>query len=392
MAMNKEQQYLLTLCRAYLYSERITLREDIDYEKLYVLAKSHNLTAICFCVIKNCANKAIVDAGLYKKFEDVFFETVFRFEEQTKIIEDIRSLLTAADCDFVLFKGSEIRNYFPVAQARAMGDIDVLIPQDKRDSVKNLLCKNGYKIKNSNGPVYDYVKSNTLIEVHTKIVSGKVGNSNAEKFFENAIEHICKNDRHTLEKNYNFAYLLTHIAHHFWFYGAGIKMILDLAVLQKKYSISFDTVLGYMEEIGLADFSKVILTVCYKWFGVGKDFGCSTQNAEQFLVSFGAFGNLNRNKAAVAQRKELESGKNTSKAKTALHLLFPPYDKIKNIPYIRFIENRPWLLPAAWIYRILYNIIHRNKLVSDVASGLAKQETSEQAEYELKFFEEIGLL
>lgn len=392
MNMNKEQQYLVTLCRAYLYGEKVTLREDIDYEKLYVLAKSHNLSAICFCVIKNSTNRNIINTDIYKKFEDIFFETIFRFDEQSKVIDEIVTLLTDADCDYVLFKGSEIRNYFPVAQVRAMGDIDILIPQDKRDSVKNLLCENGYTIKNSNGPVYDYIKNNTLIEIHTKIVSGKVGNSNAENFFENAFEHISENDRHRLDENYNFAYLLTHIAHHFWFYGAGIKMILDLAVMECKYNIDFDIVLAYMEKIGLAEFSKVIISVCYKWFGVGKCFDCNTQETENFLVSFGAFGNLNRNKAAVVERKELETGKKASKLKTTFNLLFPSYNKIKNIPYISFIEGRPYLLPLAWIYRIFYNIIKRKKLVSDVASNLGKKETSAQAENELKFFEEIGLL
>lgn len=390
--MNKEQQYLITLCRAYLYNEKITLRDDIDYEKLYVIAKSHNLIGICFCVIKNSADKEIVNADLYKKFEDIFYETIFRFDEQTKIINEIASLLSDSDIDYVFFKGSEIRSYFPIPQVRAMGDIDILIPQDKRDIVKNLLSKNGYKIKNSNGPVYDYVKNNTLIEVHTKIVSGKIGNSNAEKFFENAFEHIAENDKHRLDENYNFAYLITHIAHHFWFYGAGIKMILDLAVTQNKYNIDFDIVLAYMREIGLYDFSKTIITVCCKWFGIGKDFGCDTENTEKFLVSFGAFGNMNRNKAAVVERKELEEGKKSSHIKTVLSLLFPSYNKIKNIPYISFIEGRPYLLPLAWIYRIFYNLIKRQRLVSDVAANIGKKETSDQAENELIFFEEIGLL
>lgn len=390
--MNKEQQYLITLCKSYLSGEKIVLRDDIDYESLFIIAKSHNLAAICHCVIKNSPNKTILSEQTYKKFEDIFFETVYRYNEQSTIIDELGNLLSGKQVEYVYFKGSEIKNYFPIPQVRAMGDIDILITPDKRDFVKKLLCENGYKIKNSNGPVYDYTKLNTLIEVHTKIVSGKIGNSNAENFFENAIEHISEQDIHRLDENYNFAYLLTHIAHHFWFYGAGVKMILDLAAMQNRYNIDFDKVLSYMKEIGLDTFSKIIISICFKWFGVGKDFGAETIRTESFLVSFGAFGNINRNKAAVVERKELETGKKTSSIKIKFRLLFPPYNKIKNIPYISFIEGRPYLLPLAWLYRIFYNLIKRRQLVSDVAIHLGKKKTSDQAVGELKFFEEIGLL
>ena len=75
-----------------------------------------------------------------------------------------------------------------------------------------------------------------------------------------------------------------------------------------------------------------------------------------------------------------------------LRLLFPPYNKMKNIPYIKFIENRPWLLPIAWIYRLFYNLKHRRNLVADANNGLGSRQVTAQAENELEYFKEIGLL
>ena len=66
---------------------------------------------------------------------------------------------------------------------------------------------------------------------------------------------------------------------------------------------------GYLDELGLEDFSKVLLTLCYKWFGVGEDYNSDVSQTEEFLLSFGAFGNAGRNKAAVVRRKALEQGK-----------------------------------------------------------------------------------
>lgn len=113
---------------------------------------------------------------------------------------------------------------------------------------------------------------------------------------------------------------------------------------------------------------------------------------EEFLSSFGAFGNANRNTAAVVERKELENGKKPSKFKTKLRLLFPSYKKMKDLPYIKFINGRPWLVPLAWICRIFYNLKHRRDFVASTVAKIGTAESSEAARRELDYFKEIGLL
>lgn len=391
--MKKEEKYLISLCSAYLHRQSVQLDEDIDYSRLYSLCQEHNLIAIAFCVIKNSSNKNIIPDPVFKEFENGFYETIFRYDMQTKVIETLDDILNKSNIKHAFFKGAEIRECYPVPEARAMSDIDILIEQDNRDRVKSLLLSNGFEIKNSNGPVYDYCKDGVLVEMHTKIVSGKVGSSNAEKCFLDAIDHTeFKGSRGTLDSSYHLAYLITHIAHHFWFYGAGIKMILDLAVFQSAFQIDYNKVFDKMDEIGLGDFSKVILSVCKKWFGVGQVFEDDTDKTEEFITSFGAFGNANRNKAAVIERKELEEGKKNSAVLTRLRLLFPSYSKLKNIPYISFIEGRPWLVPLAWIYRIFYNLRYRKNILLEAASAIGSDEANTEAKKELSYFEEIGLL
>lgn len=391
--MKNEEKYLIALCSNYLNGQTVQLDESIDYSRLFSVCQEHNLIAVAFCVIKNSPNKDIVPDNVYKDFEDVFYETIIRYDMQTKVIICLDDILNRHNIRHVFFKGAEIRDSYPVPETRAMSDIDILIEQNSRDKVKDLLLSNGFELKNSNGPVYDYCKDGVLIEMHTKIVSGKVGSSNAEGCFLDAIDNAEFNGyRGTLDANYHLAYLITHIAHHFWFYGAGIKMILDLAVFQSAFEIDYNKVTAKMEDIGLADFSKIILTVCKKWFGVGQAFEIDTDKTEEFITSFGAFGNANRSKAAVIERKELEEGKKNSALMTRLRLLFPPYSKLKNIPYISFIEDRPWLVPIAWLYRIFYNFKYRRKFVMEAAAEIGSDESGSEAKKELSFFEEIGLI
>ena len=391
--MNKEKDYLIRLCSDYLNNKAQAPDESIDYSMLFELSNAHNLSASVFCVIKNSPNKEIIGDEVFKRFEDDFYNAVFRYSLQGSVAQDISAVLSENEIKHIFFKGIQLREYYPVPQSRVMGDIDVLIPFESREKARKALCKNGYTLVNSNGPVWDYSKNGVSVEVHTKIISGKVGSSNAEEYFLNAIEHArFEGFLGKLDNNYHFAYLLTHIAHHFWFYGAGIKLVLDLAAFMKAEKINLDEVLEIMSEMQLESFSKVILSVCNKWFGVGKDYSCDTQTTEEFLTSFGAFGNLNRNKAAVVERKELEEGKKTSRFLTKIRLLFPPYSKLKDIPYISFIEGRPYLTPIAWIYRIIYNLRHRKEFVKKATHSIGSEKTTDLARKELEYFEEIGLI
>lgn len=391
--MEQEYTYFVTLCRHFLNGETATLSAEPDYHKLYTIANSHNLSAILYCVMNTSANKEIVPTAALKRFEDDFYEAIVRYDTQLLQAERLDVLLTAQQLRHVFFKGAEIKELFPVPQARVMGDIDLLIAPEDRDKVKAALVKDGIKLVHDNGPVYDYDADGVKVEIHTKIISGKVGNSNAEQCFADAMEHAVFDGFHgTLEPDYHFAYLITHLAHHFWFYGAGVKLILDLAVMLKAFPIDLDKVLDKLQEEGLGEFARVILTVCYRWFGVGQDFGRDTAKTETFLLSFGAFGNVNRNHAAVIERKELEEGKQTSPLITRLRLLFPTYRQLKNIPYIRFIEGRPYLVPYAWVYRVVYNLKHRRSYVKRTTQQIGSDETNSAAQQELAYFKEIGLL
>lgn len=388
--MTNVQNFFIKCTRAFFEGEKTTVPSDVSLDELYEISKAQNLAAVVFSVIKDDENAK--QSKAYKMLEDCFYDSIARYDFQSAIINEIRSLLESEKIRHVFFKGAVIKEYYPVPELRSMGDIDVLIDENNRDRVKALLMDNDFELINSNGPVYDYKKDGALIEVHTKIVSGKVGSVNAEEYFSNAMQY-AKFDEYcgVLEDEYHFCYLLTHIAHHFWFYGAGVKMILDLAVFQRSKSLDYSKVFGYLNELGLEDFSKVLLTLCYKWFGVGEDYNSDVSQTEEFLLSFGAFGNAGRNKAAVVRRKALEQGKKSGLS-AKLSLLFPSYKKIKDIPYMRFIQGRPYLLVLGWIYRIYYNLRYRKTFVVQSTSTLSDDETLIQAENELQYFKEIGLL
>lgn len=386
--MNKEEKFLIKICMAYLNGSKIELECDIDPQKLFTLAKHHNLLGICHCVLADFKQKNIIAEKFFKGIENKFFDYIYIYQCQMNTLAEVGDLLTSSKIRYVLFKGAVLRNYYPVPEVRAMGDIDLLIDTDKRDAVKKLLTNSGFVCTEQNGPVYKYRKNNILLEVHTHIIS-EFGDEAFSDAFDNAVF-----DGYTgvLNDDYHFAYLISHIAHHFKFYGAGIRHILDLAVMQKNRQIDICKAMDILRPLKLDRFAEEILSVCKTWFGIGADFERNTDKTQKYLCKCGAFGSMQENKGAVIARKEIEKNSSISPFAVKLRLAFPPYEKLKNIDYIRFIDGRPWLIPYAWCYRLFYNLKHKKNFLTKSLSEIDDKKTLALAKQECDYFEEIGLL
>jgi len=391
--MNKEYKYLIELTNKYLNHEQAVLDKKIDYRQIFTIAAKHNLFGIVYCAVSDAVNTEIINPSILNFAKEKFFNLVYLGTQQTVILELLKDTLTACGIRFVLFKGAVLRSLYPVPESRIMGDIDILIDKENRKRAHNALKAAGFSCESSNGPVWDYKKNDILIEVHTAILNDSIDLKKTAQSFEDAIDRAVYNGCGGLfDDTYHFEYLIAHTAHHFRFYGAGIKLILDLAFILKYGKTDLKKALKELDDIGLGRFAREIISVCFKWYGTGVQFNQDVAKTEEFLISYGAFGGSDRNSAAVVARKDIESGKSTSSFLMKLRLAFPSYKKLKNIPYIKFINGKPWLTPLAWIYRFIYNIKNRQKFMLKTARGLNSKKTAQAAENEYEYFKEIGLL
>ena len=392
--MQDYQKYFIEILKHYINNEEITLRPDADYKQLFEFARLHNLGGVLFCAVSNAEDSAAIPAEVYSAAQESFFDLVYSANLQMQVYSLLKAALTAAQLRFVPFKGAVLRDCYPVPESRAMGDIDILIDIENRGSVRRVLKEAGFACINSNGPVWDYEKNGVKIEVHTSILHGRIGNTDAAEYFDTAIEKAEFAEGEfigALPRDYHFALLIAHAAHHFWFHGAGIRFILDFAIAIKNMGASPEAALEILEAAGLSDFARNMLSVCKKWFDIGIDFGCDTAETEDYLCGYGAFGTDGKSTGAVVARKALEEGKSSSAAGRRLALLFPSYEKMKGIPYIKFIEGRPYLTPLAWGYRFGYNLKNRRALMLKTAKDIGTDEAIEVAKSELEFFKKIGL-
>ena len=46
-------------------------------------------------------------------------------------------------------------------------------------------------------------------------------------------------------------------------------------------------------------------------------------------------------------------------ARQTVHNLFPPYRDLESVPWYSWVSGKPWLLPAAWVYRWFFVLLHK---------------------------------
>lgn len=393
--MRAEEKLLLSVCQCYLNGSSLNITDEISWKDFYRLSKNHNMLGICQCVFSSSPNADIPD-NVRQLYTDKFFDQIYIFEKQTAEFNDIRQYLTEAGIAFVAFKGVVLRNIYPVPESRSMGDIDILISEKDAERAKGELKRRGFVLEASNGTVNEYMHNGVILEIHTNML---------DKFGENAFADAFDNSDFNgfegqLDDSYHFAYLIAHTAKHLKYTGAGIRFVLDLAIMLRESDIDLDRVFEMLEKMGLTTFGKVIVSVCSEWFGYGKRFAESTDTVQRYLINDGVFGSLKDSNSATVSRLiqcdafDSDNGKNADKSSLLLKLklAFPPYATLRKAEYINFIDGRPWLLPVAWVYRFCYNLKNNRKHMIQTVKNVSDEKTALLAKEELEFFEEIGIL
>lgn len=395
--MKEEQRFLISLTSDFISSLNASIDSNTDVDDLMETAAAHNLFAVAYCALKNSSGSNADLSNELKKYENGFLDIVFMSNSQMQTFEELKTLLSRSEIRFVTFKGIVLRFLYPVPESRIMGDLDILIDFENRNKVKKLLEKNGYTCKNSNGPVWDYEKNGVLIEIHTSLLNVQLGSgSQINDYFSNAVEKArYEGFVGHFSPQYHFEYLIAHAASHFSSYGTGIKHILDLAVMFKTYDIDSSSVISNLDTVGLGRFAKELITVCHRWYGEGTDFGYETTRTEELIVNNGVFTSSdNDTQAVLIERNNMANGHFGKSFSQRFHLLFPPYEKMRTLPYIKFIDNRPYLTPLAWIYRLLYNLKQKSRRKNMIAKvkKIGDASVRDKAIDEYDYFKEIGLI
>ena len=359
--MKTENSYLLHLLGAYLREEEPEICPDVNWKNLLDLSVIHNVVGILGYMSMRypiCPEPEIA-ATLRSSCK----ATVAIFTRRSFQAQQLMQALENAGIDHIVMKGSVLRDLYPVPELRTFNDIDLVIRPDNREQCDRLMLSQGYLRKDDWEPVYSYFQSDLLLEVHTDIMEIDVSDrADYRGYFRRMWEYVQQVRPHSYRftPEFHFLYLLTHIAKHVHGAGAGVRMYLDIAAFIHHYGEGLDWawLREQLVQLKLEQFANVVLTAANTWFGVSCPIDYPAANPsvmEQFTfytLEAGTFGHQNRD-AALAELKHSAPGTSGNKARQLLQKVFPSAKSIQN--RYTYLQDKPWLLPAAWVHRLVKN-------------------------------------
>lgn len=357
--MEREYEYLLHLLGAHLREEEPDCPAELDWTKLVQLAQIHCVTGILGYM--TMTYPICPDEALRGSLRSVCLNTLTLFAHRAALAGDFSRTLSRNGIDHILMKGYILREHYPVPELRTFGDIDLVIRPEDRDKCHELMLSLGFHVEADWEPVFSYTKDREFYEIHSEIMEIDVtGKGNFRAYFHGMWDHASPagSHRYHFTPEFHFLYILTHIAKHIHGSGAGARMYLDVAafILRRKEDVDWTLILKELEKLGLSDFANVVFQAVENWFHVPAPVPTRAVPEDimaeftAFTMEAGVFGHFAR-EGAMSTLKNAERKGETSRFQVLLQRAFPDAGTIQS--RYTYLQKHPWLLPAAWLHRLV---------------------------------------
>lgn len=370
-----EKEYFIRVLRDYVHgSVSAEPEEPFNWFQLYKYAKKHDLQGI---VYTQCRNMKSISHPVLKLLSKGFMSDVYLSVNDDYAVSQIEKLFSEEGIAYMPFKGSLIRDYYPNPELRTMGDRDILIHKSDCNKADEIMIRLEYDRMIDNHAVWTYTKPHLMFEIHNEMFYETLTSDfDYRAYFSKSWDSAVKENssmKYIPDHRIHFLYIIAHTAKHIVNHGIGFRAFLDMVFYCKAYpEQSFQNDWNWIKRelirMKLYDFCLVCFVLCSKWFETDMPFikeadkDIDFESFENKIFNDGLFGLKNRENEAAHTAKELRKSRHpfiiTALMITARQL-FPPYRDLQLIPWYSWVDGKPWLLPAAWVYRWIYCLIHK---------------------------------
>lgn len=134
--MKTSQKQLAQCLAASIRNQAYQIDEEFHLEQVMEEAKAHDVEGLVYKVLKSQ-----MDLSAYKK--EIIFKSLTQSQYLIKAMKTL-NYLKQSGIQVVLLKGVVLKNYYPQADLRTMGDVDILVHEQDLESVHQLLTSLGY--------------------------------------------------------------------------------------------------------------------------------------------------------------------------------------------------------------------------------------------------------
>lgn len=372
--MNQTEQVFLSLLRDYVCGQKLKALPTVDWQALYNLAQSHNVTGLVGRILADLPTDHRPPKALAVVFRQAMGQTLMAYEKRMAAVQVMEQTLSDAHIPYLTVKGTCTAAVYPDPPLRTSGDTDIVLTPDNQQKAVQTLEQRGFAKKVTHDDVVMLTLHGFEFELHTRLESINDGSRAllANPFAPEVAYNKSKNIW-VLQPVYAVYYTVLHLLHHIKTGGAGVRMLLDTDLLLRKDPTLATQVLELAERSGLERSFGCILALCKQWLDT--PLPCSvpaldTDTVEKFaavILGGGVFGHGNGNTGAVfLARQKAVKGDNTpfTRLVALFRYCFPKADYMAyQFPYL---TRGPCLLPFAYLHRFCRGLF-RNRTHSAAA-------------------------
>lgn len=365
--MEKEKHYFLQILADYMNKRPTRVPGDLDWSVLKEIGQAHQLTGVIYHQCKN----SIVQSGLSDKEKNKwklnYMYNYLLYSRRLALLKQIDAVFQKENIPYLIFKGTELAKFYPVPAQRTMGDSDLLVHEQDKQKACEALAEAGFEmdLNRFNYNEWHIIKNEMNIELHHRLIYDYNVELEAiqnwgDKVWDYAV--VYNNQaRRELDLTYHLVYTMLHLRKHLLQEGIGFRQFMDVAALASQADINWKQVELWFDELNLVKFSQVCFAFCRKWFDIQiPNYECELEEGfysifTEKMLAGGVFGLIDKKTTENVVFNEMRFAKSSS-VYGILKYAFLPYEKMRPLPYCKFLDGRPWLLPVAWGWRFLYRI------------------------------------
>ena len=316
-----------------------------------------------------------VDVIEKKCEKDIFF-----FAQRDLALDSVKSCFERNGIEYVLLKGSVLRDLYPDKWMRTSCDIDVLIKEDKLERAVEVLQKEtDFKFIRKLYHDVSMSSPNVHLELHFNI---KENMDNIDKLLSEVWNYAVRQqgtNQFVLTPEYQIFHIVAHMTYHFVHGGIGVRPYLDLWLLRKKTKYDESIVREMCDSCGILKFYEECCNLSGVWLEK-KEHTSITKALEQYSFDGGVFGN--RKNAAISELSKNQGYKYfIRRAFVKRQSLEIEYPNLKKHPSLL-----PFYQVKRWFNAVFYK---RNKVKNEL--HILRHTDDEEIASIKKLFECVGL-
>lgn len=318
MKNNRNEVTFFELLKAGLWEKepRLSQYEDIDYAAIMRMAEEQSVIGLVTAGLEQ-----VKDVIIPQKWTLQLIGSTLQIEQRNRamnaFIESLVERFYGADINAVLVKGQGIAQCYERPLWRACGDVDLLLEEEGYERAKAFLMPTASEVETE----FSYFKHLGMtidgweVELHGTLwsrlsrridceidkVQRQVFSEGSTRVWKNSSVDVC-----LPAPNEDVIFVFTHILHHFFFEGIGLRQICDWCRLLWTYRYEIDSTLleKRLRRMGLMSEWKVFAAFAVDSLGMPVDtmplyddnprWKRKAEKIRSFVMQVGNFGHNSR--------------------------------------------------------------------------------------------------